>query len=801
LRKTREFNEYTQKYPQDIEKWLQYISFQDELLKLQNHRNTTAIIEKKIAIYEKALSHNPKSSILLSGHLRESSKLYSFDRVNTGWQTALKRCPSDDTLWHEYILFKRSNFSHFSVSNMRSEYSRLIANLLDQKTQINNIVEMEQVEYRLIKLFYESCIFEQQSGFNERAIALCQAMIELNFNSPYEYNNNTWEQQMNRFGEFWQSETPRFGEEGAKGWNNWLLTSVNLNNGNMDDDEENFVDDVVDKNDDDDEQDLLDIVNEKSVYVQWLKEEERRSASQFLPCRTNQIEVIESCPDRIILWEDISDSLFSITTAKVQRELIFILLEIAGVSIYYSQKTIHDPLVHESMMNKDDSKHLLSLFTTKREDKFEFWKPQAVLKQNSLISLIRNVFQQAINIYSNDVILCMSYLDFEMQIDLANAKLVAKQLLRENRENLLLWNQYALLEKKCNQIGICRKVYDSTLTSMSADTPSNIQCLLYRCYAEIELSNNNIQRAIHILCCAIEHNYQQFDDGVSTSTARILKTKQLFDSQYNTIKQDHSKIITHTEFIMLYTLFEYLTTNGSVSNSTIVFQQILFSNLWPHEKYYHHVFTEESKLNLGTVHEQYLWLLYLKFLHVHVPLLYSIDRHKYEIVSRRQMRTTLAKFLERFPAHPLGLNIYIEMEQQSHISSYRSRFMDHMLTVAPSPITFLFAVYAELLRGGHESHNRIRSLFEKSLENQVCRSNVMLWRMYIRFEISISHFESAKKLFYRAIDKCPQSKVLWLDVIKLFKDYFTMEDLKELIDLMNEKEILMRSNIEEFVVK
>lgn len=75
----------------------------------------------------------------------------------------------------------------------------------------------------------------------------------------------------------------------------------------------------------------------------------------------------------------------------------------------------------------------------------------------------------------------------------------------------------------------------------------------------------------------------------------------------------------------------------------------------------------------------------------------------------------------------------------------------------------------------------------------------MIWRMYIRFEISQEQVENAKKVFYRGIDKCPHAKVLWMDSVKLFSEHMTLQDMRQQFDLILEKEIHMRSSIEEFV--
>lgn len=277
---------------------------------------------------------------------------------------------------------------------------------------------------------------------------------------------------------------------------------------------------------------------------------------------------------------------------------------------------------------------------------------------------------------------------------------------------------------------------------------------------------------------------------------------------------------------MCYALFEYLATGGYIQDACNIFETVLMdNNIWVNEtSNNHHIFSVQSRLevsdfnisrklntvlHLGSVSEQYLWLLYLKFLNVYVAecnrkKIWNPDNQSQLTplqctLSKKHLRMTLTKFLDRFPAHPIGLYLYIRLEQKSHLSTSIRRFFDQRLNQAPSPVTFLFAIYTELLKSGEESHNRIRNLFERALEYQICRTNVMLWRMYIRFEINISHIENARKLFYRAIDKCPYSKLLWLDAAKLFKDNFSADELREIIDLMNEKEIMLRSSIEEII--
>jgi hypothetical protein len=52
----------------------------------------------------------------------------------------------------------------------------------------------------------------------ERSVACFQALIEFNLFCPAEYLKYSLSQKLKKFEVFWDSEMPRFGDEGAKGW-------------------------------------------------------------------------------------------------------------------------------------------------------------------------------------------------------------------------------------------------------------------------------------------------------------------------------------------------------------------------------------------------------------------------------------------------------------------------------------------------------------------------------------------------------------------------------------------------------
>lgn len=72
----------------------------------------------------------------------------------------------------------------------------------------------------------------------------------------------------------------------------------------------------------------------------------------------------------------------------------------------------------------------------------------------------------------------------------------------------------------------------------------------------------------------------------------------------------------------------------------------------------------------------------------------------------------------------------------------------------PSVIIWIFALSFEMSRGG--SSHRIHGLVERALANEKLRNAVILWRLYLSYEINITNNPSAaKRVFFRAIHACP----------------------------------------------
>lgn len=88
------------------------------------------------------------------------------------------------------------------------------------------------------------------------------------------------------------------------------------------------------------------------------------------------------------------------------------------------------------------------------------------------------------------------------------------------------------------------------------------------------------------------------------------------------------------------------------------------------------------------------------------------------------------------------------------------------------------------------------------------RDAVVLWRFYLDFEISMRDFELAKRVYFRAIRRVPWSKLIWCvcsllfaanpsdrtDAVAKLRSSFSRQELGELLQLMMEKELRVRTD-------
>ncbi|XP_059641938.1 uncharacterized protein LOC132283914 isoform X2 [Cornus florida] len=505
-----------------------------------------------------------------------------------------------------------------------------------------------QLELGLVDIFVSLCRFEWQAGYQELATALFQAEIEYSLFCPLLL---TEQNKRRLFEHFWNSNGSRIGEDGALGWSAWLekeeehrqkvineelhkneeggwtgwsqpLSKNKETSGNT----ENIVDDDVAVEEFDEESETRDIeqtddieallkmlginadaeadgeVKDTATWTRWAEEELSRDSDQWMPVHARSDGVFHSDGTadregdehllRVILFEDVSEYLFSMSSEEARLSLAFQFIDFYGGRISqwactnsssWAEKILSLEVLPDSVL--DDLRKVHDVLV-KAESSPSSFSLEFLLGSSNDISMRTNMMK----FLCNAALLCITafprnYILEEAALvaeELSNTRMnsckssttpclaLAKRLLKTNRQDVLLCGVYARREAAFGNIDHARKVFDMALASIEGlplDLQSNAS-LLYFWYAEVEFgsssggSSESSSRVIHILSC--------FGSGVKyspfkcqPSSLQQLKAHQGFKEKMAMLRTKWVHGITDDISIALIcsaALFEELTT-------------------------------------------------------------------------------------------------------------------------------------------------------------------------------------------------------------------------------------------------
>lgn len=240
LERTKRFNQDLREDPHNVDLWMQFIDFQleydllnapsssshstDAMSTRTRDTASRSVLEKQVSIFLDALDKNPDSDALLLGYLDCQTYLSDAPNVIKLWNKALDSKPFRMSLWSQYIRFRLHSFSNFSIDVAREVFSKAIRHAVTTAKRLRRnhttMRQAEETEQNALDLFCQLAWMEWQSGYPERSVAYFQAAIELNFFCPPEFTKHS--QKLICLRAFWESEEPRFGEDGSCGWDTWF---------------------------------------------------------------------------------------------------------------------------------------------------------------------------------------------------------------------------------------------------------------------------------------------------------------------------------------------------------------------------------------------------------------------------------------------------------------------------------------------------------------------------------------------------------------------------------------------------
>uniref|UniRef100_A0A5S6LMC9 Zinc finger protein 830 n=1 Tax=Xenopus tropicalis TaxID=8364 RepID=A0A5S6LMC9_XENTR len=838
LAKVEDYNKRIRECPNDIQLWMEFVSFQDELVKqpsmystskgeLDGHRTSVKLLlEKKLAILERAIESNPGSTELKLAKLKLCEEFWEAPTLLKEWQKLIFLHPNDSQLWQKYLLFCQGQFSTFSVSKMNSIYGKCLSTLAAVQDGIMlSHNALPDTESNMYDIFLQQCQFLRQAGHTEKVISLFQALTDFTFYKPDSVKDMTTKEQVDFFEPFWDSGEPRFGEKGAKGWSSWMRQQerggwIIINN--LEDT------DLLPEQESDEE---LSIRGKNCPrYKIWLDVECSREARHWLPWRpdTTKKQTEDECedPERQVLFDDIGPSMFKITSPQMQFQLFKSFLYFLGVPcganisprcfyLALDETSIFDHVSPYEMLLNSFEIPLSGIGTVGHLDTLSRSRQQiGYFKEGE--TFIQNIFQSALSLLHGEekrnisvwwlqyeiskVVWCLQANNKKkLRSQGKRSKRLAKILLKEasNRNSLALWKEYALLEWLLGNIDDARKVFDTAISlAGSKGLKDQELCSLCLLYSELEgklLDNpeeNAGSRAVHILTSLTESSpytpYNSPEHAIS-----ILKARKVYEHAM----QDCLRQQPHWGRVSLsgcFALFQYLTV--SVDAAVVVLRQAADIPMTPE--------TLDNVAQNASSPLQAITLMHTNLLRHH---------YKVSVYPLSPLRDILMSALKTYPCNVSLWKSYIRTEGKLHNASRVRRFIDSIRRMTPALEPCLFAIRAEEDRkkivesvqrpDQGEVHsifpetglsNRIKALFEYALQSEYGSRCPLLWRLYLHFMVSLGNKERSKGLFYKAIQSCPWAKALYLDAVEYFP-----EQLQETIDLMTEKELRVRVPLEE----
>ncbi|KAL8823215.1 MAG: hypothetical protein Q9191_006067, partial [Dirinaria sp. TL-2023a] len=781
--------------PTNCQAWLKLINLQDKVLWFDTapgKRKTTkaeerSVAEIKISIYEKALRAVTKPADkerLIGRMMDEGSKVWDVKTISRNWEKYLRTYPRSLKLWRRYLNFRESNYSVFRYEDMRAEYAKCLGILRQPNSDgdaanLASRTSLNTYAYILLR----STLMMRETGFTECAVAIWQAVLEFQcFRTPKTYNEQGHSGDhadatlVKSFESFWESESPRIGEEGADGWAKFVM-----NPGEPSRPQTDLV---------------FDTPRGPDGIAAWVSLEREYAAQAKLPGRTID-DVAENDPSRIILFSDVKDFLpNSISALQDQIHLVKAWLDfcqlprIASVGRHEATAASYgDPFVRKELLFRprngirsledyydktpadvnrtttngmpsnitqldipfadyQTSPSVLFAATDRWFSAFDAWFLSAGDNGAVSVGWIRRTLDALVALGIGGEDLAEYYLALELRLAPDKARKTARKLLKARPSSLRLYNVYACIEYRLHAPTKAQEVILSALKSSSnlEETHKRDEIFLWHTWVWELLSSQQAGQALKSLLSYpsantyLNRDLQEHEasNNLSVTPAIMLRAQQaLIAARDHFISLSlplHSYLVSD-----LLILLSYLSSSRSLEAA-----QNAFST---------NTTALSARFPPNSPSQELLHQSFARILHYHAT---NVPLFKPALT-----REALASSISLFPHNTIFLSLYAWNETRFRIDDrVRSIINDVVLTskkTSPHDQTdekeeeesitpHIFAVYNELGRSVTlgSNNNTIRNTFERAMDTTAGAHSAALWRLYVLFEIERGDREKGK---------------------------------------------------------
>lgn len=790
-RKNAEFVQRTREHPEDVEGWLALIDHQEAMLKLERPSADLTVADKahladvRISIYEKALKrvgHEQHGHFkLYKRMLEEARRVWSSSRLISTWDEVLAKYPYSIDLWFMYLDFVQSRFTNFKFEYCRSAFFKCRDTLRTSTDGISPTTNL----HLLLRLTY----MLSEAGYQELALAIWQALLEIYFLRPDANTNNA---ESNEFEEFWESEVPRIGEVNARGWRHYDMKDDPPSN-------PEFLQ-------------ALDL--SLDVFDDFQIRETDAMAKLRYPGRTTD-DVGEDDIFHTIFYSDIEPYIKNIpteTTGLLVLEAFFCFLGLPPLPklctcehSWWSDPFLHRRSRTTSQLDENSSHFGQALHKFSNGTIAGFQMTSELLFQQSFVldHISPEFLQRLLTLITSDGhlddIVGEYLLAFESRHFPSVVFKSARRLLKTRPTSLRLYNAFALVESRRGNAAKADQIYGMALSMQQGanrlSAPDSLR-LLHN-WVWDALRQADTAEALRRLVSIYDRDQQHASSAAKPDPSQLARIgTALGDVLEGTlVDQQYETAVLCTSIVAL---LAYL---GDGHDAELYLHAHQNLSTW----FKSHRLSESIYAELQA---QYI----AQFLAYHVT-------HA-SVVKPALIRTTLEPFIATFPDNTILLSVYGANEARFALDDRVRSIMNNNAKQncdRTNLAGWTFAIHYESVRGeisGSTSHS-IRALYQRATDSTMAHC-AAIWHSYVRFELAQLRAEQAKQhtrksyrrkktdatniveeeaerrfkeTFYRGVQNLPWCKDFIMFAFTDAGDIFDTDEKWRLYRIMQEKEL------------
>ncbi|KAI7371676.1 DUF1740-domain-containing protein [Hortaea werneckii] len=786
----------------DVNAWRALIEHQARVIcpgvdfsRLTASRKRT-VAEIRLSIYDQALKHvtvdKPGYESLVCGMMAESSLVWDNHRLSRKWQDILRNTPTSMELWTLYLDHVQTTHNKFKYESWKATFVQCLETL--QKARLST-QQPGSIQHIQIYVFLRCTAFIRDSGYDELAYGLWQAIFEQHCRRPVDipYNHAN----LKDLGEFWESDTPRLGEDQAMGWSHYVGG--------------------VDKQARIAQSTPLRPIDLSRPLHSMAEQETQLAFDMHLPASADDDGALDD-PFRHVMFTDIQDVCASLVH-ELPRSLLLdaflAFMHLPPIPNHLSGPQAHIKRSDQFLEEFRVANPVRSVYETDYslfQTAFGHTCDQESANNSSVGEHLQFVDRILKVLNSSGIVdddIGVYHIAFSADTFGPEALKIAKKLLKGHSSSLRLYNAYALAEAKVGK-GLSRaaEVW-RTAIGMSQSLGENAaegSAHLWHGWVHSCLAGRDEKSALNLLLAMsddIEAFTQKQENWAGIPPSQRLKSTQHLDSMLERMLYQ-GKPGPAACFADCRMWLEYLANGNSLDAILELVPRLCVAF---------------SRSMAPATVEQLLHQTQTALIRHHMD-----NRRPYKPAI---VRANVSASVQKFPENSMIISVYFEIQRRFQIEDrIRASLHDETLAKLQSNLIGWSHLTAEELQrysygSAGSSESTVRSTFMRALldPTSVARHSSRLWKSWFEFEQSLYHQGGAinkqkqqavvrmKQVFLDGLRYLPWHKAWIIMGLRAFagRDLLPWQELRQMYDVLIERElrirVLLRAMVPELVTE